>query len=41
LHDRGIIPVIPPPVHAVVHGKENTQWHDHVVRIVSGIMRKL
>ena len=34
MHDRGIIPVIPPPVHAVVHGKENTQWHDHVVQYI-------
>jgi hypothetical protein len=34
LHDRGIMPVIPPPVHAVVHGKDNTKWHDEVVQYI-------
>jgi hypothetical protein len=34
LHDRGITPVIPPPAHAVVHGKDNTQWHDEVVQYI-------
>ena len=27
----GITPVIPPPAHAVVHGKANTRWHDQLV----------
>ena len=34
LHDKGIIPVIPPPSHAVVHGTERTQWHDHIVKYI-------
>jgi hypothetical protein len=27
----GVLPVIPPPSHAVEHGEEQTQWHDKVV----------
>lgn len=34
LCDRGIIPVIPPPSHAVVHGIERTQWHDQIVQYI-------
>lgn len=30
----GVTPVIPPPVHAVVHGKENTTWHDKIVQYI-------
>jgi hypothetical protein len=30
----GMTPVIPPPVHAVVHGKENTTWHDQIVQSI-------
>src|SRR5260370_17295306 len=26
-----VLPVIPPPFHAVVHGEEQTQWHDKIV----------
>ena len=28
LFNVGVLPVIPPPSHAVVHGKDNTTWHD-------------
>ncbi|RKE37976.1 DDE family transposase [Paraburkholderia sp. BL23I1N1] len=31
LSRSGVLPVIPPPSHAVVHGEEQTQWHDKVV----------
>ena len=31
LSQAGITPVIPPPAHAVVHGKEHTRWHDQLV----------
>jgi len=31
LLDQGIIPVIPPPKTAVVHGKEQQTWHDLIV----------
>jgi hypothetical protein len=31
LSPAGIMPVIPPPAHAIVHGKANTLWHDHIV----------
>ena len=34
MHDKGIIPVIPPPSHAVVHGTEPTHWHDHIVKYI-------
>ena len=34
LYDKGIIPVIPPPSHSVVHGKESTKWHDKIVNYV-------
>jgi hypothetical protein len=30
----GVLPVIPPPVHAVVHGKGNTTWHDKIVQYI-------
>ena len=31
LSRAGVTPVIPPPSHAVVHGEEQTQWHDTIV----------
>ena len=34
LVDRGITPVIPPPSHAVVHGKEESKWHDKIVQYI-------
>jgi len=34
LSDRGIVAVIPPPSHAVVHGDEKTQLHDQMVRYI-------
>jgi len=30
----GATPVIPPPAHAVVHGKEQTRWHDRLVKYI-------
>lgn len=30
----GVTPVIPPPAHAVVHGKEQTRWHDQPVKYI-------
>ena len=32
--NKGIIPAIPPPSHAVVQGKANTQWHDKIVQYI-------
>jgi Transposase DDE domain len=32
LNNSGITPVIPPPSHAVVHGKDTTKWHDKIVK---------
>ena len=34
LSDRGIVAVIPPPSHAVVHGDENTKLHDQTVQYI-------
>ena len=34
LCNAGIIPVIPPPIHAVVHGAENTKVHDELVQYI-------
>ena len=34
LNEKGITPVIPPPAHAVVHGKDNTTWHDMIVQYI-------
>ena len=34
LLNKGVVPVIPPPSHAVVHGKENTRWHDQQVQYI-------
>jgi hypothetical protein len=34
LYDKGIIPIIPPPCHAVVHGTNATKWHDHIVQYI-------
>jgi len=30
----GVTPVIPPPAHAVVHGGEDTRWHDEIVKYI-------
>src|ERR1700694_1031050 len=30
----GVTPVIPPPAHAVVHGHEDTRWHDQIVKYI-------
>jgi hypothetical protein len=30
----GVTPVIPPPAHAVVHGNEQTRWHDQIVQYI-------
>ena len=27
-----VTPVIPPPAHAVVHGNDQTRWHDQIVK---------
>lgn len=34
LSSKGIMPVIPPPKNGIVHGKEETQWHDKIVRYI-------
>lgn len=34
LYKKGIIPAIPPPSHATVQGKTNTQWHDKIVQYI-------
>ena len=34
LHERGIIPAIPLPSHAVLHGADNTKWHDKIVQYI-------
>lgn len=34
LFNAGILPVIPPPAHAVVHGKDDTTWHDQIVQYI-------
>lgn len=34
LNGKGITPVIPPPAHSVVHGKNSTRWHDKIVRYI-------
>jgi hypothetical protein len=34
LSRAGVTPVIPPPAHAVVHDKEQTRWHDQLVRYI-------
>jgi hypothetical protein len=31
LSAAGVTPVIPPPAHAVVHGTDQTRWHDQIV----------
>jgi hypothetical protein len=30
----GVTPVIPPPAHAVVHGEDDTRWHDQIVKYI-------
>lgn len=34
LHNKGIIPVIPPPANSIVHGKQTTKWHDKIVQYI-------
>ena len=34
LSKAGITPVMPPPAHAVVHGDEQTSWHDELVQYI-------
>lgn len=34
LHNKGIIPVIPPPSHAVIRGLETTKWHDNIIQYI-------
>lgn len=34
LFNTGVLPVIPPPSHSVVHGKDNTTWHDALVQYI-------
>jgi len=34
LVEQGILPVIPPPAHAVAHGASNTKVHDELVRYI-------
>jgi hypothetical protein len=35
LSQAGITPVIPPPAHAVVHGKPETGWHDQITAYIT------
>ena len=32
--ETGITPVIPPPTHAVAHGKPETGWHDQITAYI-------
>ncbi|WP_244145426.1 transposase [Paraburkholderia mimosarum] len=34
LSGAGVMPVIPPPAHAIVHGEERTRRHDQIVRYI-------
>ncbi|MDH6153285.1 MULTISPECIES: transposase [Paraburkholderia] len=34
LSRSGVLPIIPPPSHAVVHGEEQTRWHDKIVSYI-------
>ena len=34
LSRAGVTPVIPPPAQAVVHGGEDTRWHDEIVKYI-------
>jgi hypothetical protein len=34
LSNAGVTPVIPPPAHAVVHGNDQTRWHDQIVKYI-------
>ena len=34
LSSAGVMPVIPPPAHAVVHGNDRTRWHDQIVKYI-------
>jgi hypothetical protein len=33
--DSGVLPVIPPPAHAVIHGESHTRWHDRIVGYIN------
>jgi hypothetical protein len=30
-----VLPVIPPPAHAVIHGESHTRWHDRIVGYIN------
>ena len=34
LGEKGLKPVIPPPSNAIIHGKNNTIWHDKIVKYI-------
>ena len=34
LSRAGVLPVIAPPAHAVVHGSKDTRWHDGIVKYI-------
>jgi hypothetical protein len=33
--DSGVLPVIPPPAHAVIHDESQTRWHDRIVGYIN------
>lgn len=35
MSDKGITPVIPPPKNAIVHGNNNTTYHDKIVQYIT------
>jgi hypothetical protein len=34
LSSAGVTPVIPPSAHVVVHGNDQTRWHDQIVKYI-------
>ena len=34
LSGAGVMPVIPPPAHAVAHSEERSRWHDQIVKYI-------
>ena len=34
LYDKGITPVIPTPSNSVIHGEDETKWHDKIVKYI-------
>ena len=32
-----VLPVIPPPAHAVIHGESHTRWHDRIVGYIERV----